>query len=708
MSALFSTYKPLHWFDLTFGRDLELDDVRRFVTSIVSDHRLGTVVFEAEGRSGSVRFRVGCERSGAIQPLRAALPDLVVSESKRQLPSNGTVTVLRTNTKRRALRCNDVEGAAARLLGALATQNVVVLTQLVIGGRNRPNAVPNRIEGLYSESWSRSLVEAATVGTPKVDTEVRRALALKQCLPGASVTVRVGASGRNARSALAAIEGAIRSLESPGLRVRLVKDKWSNVLDAQPSRHAVPLNSDEIVSLLGWPVGERKYVGLDRDGPRLMAPSQTERSDRVIGLSDHPAQRIAIGQSPTDGLRHTHVIGPTGVGKSTLLLNMALRDIEAGRGVVVLDPKGDLVDDIIARVRAPHLKCVVVLDPARSDHVVGFNPLSARNHELAVDGILHVFNQLYASSWGPRTQDILHSALLTLAGTDFASIVHVPQLLVDARFRRGVLTQGNRNETLRFFWHWYDNLSEAERSSVIAPVMNKIRPFLLRSSLRTMLGQREPRFDPMTILTERKVLLVPLRKGLIGAEAANLLGSLVIGQLWQLTQGRSSIEQRRRHPLFAYLDEFQDYLHLPTDFADVLAQARGLGLGLVLAHQHLGQLTPTIRDSVLANAQSRIAFRLGHEDAVRLARGSALGAEDFAHLGRYQIYASILDNGERTPFASASTIPARCKLRDSSVTGEALARRWGVSPAEVEAAMSANHIGDDGDEDLGRRKRGSA
>ena len=708
MTALFSKQTALHWFDLTFGRDLDLDDVRRFVTSIVSDHRLGTVVFEAEGRSGTVRYRVGCERSGAIQGLRAALPDLVVSESKRQFPSDGTATVLRINTKRRALRCDDAEGAAARLLGALATRNAVVVTQLVVGGRNRPNAVPNRIEGMYSESWSRSLVEAATIGTPKVDTEVRRALALKHGLPGASVTVRVGSVGRNARSAVAAVEGAIRSLESPGLRVRLVKDKWANVLDAQSSRHAVPLNSDEIVSLLGWPVGERKYVGLDREGPRLIVPSQTERAERVIGRSDHPARQISIGQSAADGLRHTHVIGPTGVGKSTLLLNMALQDIEAGRGVVLLDPKGDLVDDIIARVRAPHLQRVVVLDPARSDHVVGFNPLSARNHELAVDGILHVFKQLYASSWGPRTQDILHSALLTLAGTDFASIVHVPQLLVDARFRRGVLAYRNHNETLRFFWHWYDNLSEAERSGVIAPVMNKIRPFLLRTSLRTMLGQRQPRFDPMTIFAERRVLLVPLRKGLIGAEAANRLGSLVIGQLWQLTQARSSIEQRRRHPVFAYLDEFQDYLHLPTDFADVLAQARGLGLGLVLAHQHLGQLTPNIRDSVLANAQSRIAFRLGQEDAARLARGSALEAEDFAHLGRYQIYASILDNGERTPFASASTTPARRKLRDSSVAGGALARRWGVSPADVDRAISVDRIGDGGDEDLGRRKRGSA
>ena len=154
MTALFSTHAPLHWFDLTFGRDLNIDDVRRCVTTVVSDHRHGTVVLDAEGGNGSVRYRLGCERSGAIQSLRAALPDLIVNESRRQLPSDGTATVLRINTKRRALRGDDAEGAAARLLGALATRNAVVVTQLVVGGRNRPNAVPNRLEGMYSESLS--------------------------------------------------------------------------------------------------------------------------------------------------------------------------------------------------------------------------------------------------------------------------------------------------------------------------------------------------------------------------------------------------------------------------------------------------------------------------------------------------------------------------------------------------------------------------
>ena len=595
-----------------------------------------------------------------------------------------------------------------RILGALATEKAAVVHQVVIDRRLRPNAVPNRLESLQAETWPKALLEATSRGVSRVDSEARRALSEKEGLSGAHVTVRILAHGSSARQALSNYEAAVRALEAPGVRIRLVRDRWSHARSSRPSRRAAALNSDEIVNLFGWPYGERGYEGLERTGAQLVAPSQPERSNRVLAIATHPGRPITLGQSPTDGLRHTHVIGPTGVGKSTLLLNLILQDIEDGRGAVVLDPKGDLVDDVLARVSERDLDRVIVLDAARSDHVVGFNPLKSNHAELAVDGILHVFHQLYAASWGPRTQDILHSTLLSLVGTEAASICHIPRLLVDDRFRRKLLTKTSRPAAVGMFWQWYDGLSEAERSTVIAPVMNKLRPFLLRSSLRAMVGQTEPRFEPQTIFTKRRVLLVPLRKGLIGAEAANLLGSLVVARIWQLTQERSEIKASRRHPVVVYLDEFQDYLHLPTDLADVLAQARGLGLGLVLAHQHLGQLTVSVRDAVLANAQSRICFRLGHDDATRIARSAgALEAEDFMALGNYEIYASILEGGAPTPFASARTSPPRRTRRDPALAGRELARRWGQPPEHVDQALQqVAGAGVEADAQLGRKKRG--
>jgi hypothetical protein len=187
-----------------------------------------------------------------------------------------------------------------------------------------------------------------------------------------------------------------------------------------------------------------------------------------------------------------------------------------------------------------------------------------------------------------------------------------------------------------------------------------------------------------------------------------LLGSLLVARIWQVAQERSGVPESGRPPVFAYLDEFQDYLRLPTDLADVLAQARSLGLGLILAHQHLGQLNTSIRDAVLANAQSRVCFRLGHDDATRIARSAGLlEADDFTRLRKYEVYASILTDGNPTPFASGKTSAPRKTLRHPDVAGRVLAAKWGRPPEEVDAALRRPaDSATDGDEQIGRKKRG--
>ena len=715
MTAFFSKPPALQWSEINFGRELDPGLVQNLVLGLVANQHLGVVIFEAEAKAGSIIYRIGSSKpSELVRTIETTVPGCIITPGNRKLPSKGIAGILRINTRRRAIRTDSPEGMAIRLLSAVAANpKTLGIHQVIIGGRLRPNAVPNKLEMISAETWPRALMEAAVSGRTPVDSQSRRALTSKESMPGALVTVRVLAAGPSKRGLIAAFESACRTLESPGVRLQVSKDSWAAAVEARPSRKSMPLNAEELMTVLAWPLGDGNYPGIDRTGSRLLAPVQAKNSRRVIGMTTHPGRAIALGQFPEDGLRHTHVIGPTGVGKSTLLLNLILQDIADGRGVVVLDPKGDLVDDVLARVPDKALDQVVVIDAARHDQVVGFNPLhvSSQARELAVDGVLHVFHQLYANSWGPRTQDILHSALLTLVGSPFSSIVFVPQLLIDHRFRRDLIKHSkNTSQALRFFWGWYDGLSEAERNTMIAPVMNKLRPFLLRSSLRGLLGQIEPHFDPKTIFTERKVLLVPLRKGQIGPEAANLLGSLIVGHLWQLAQSRSSIDPKRRHPVFLYLDEFQDYLHLPTDFGDVLAQARGLGLGLILTHQHLGQLTPSVKSAVLANAQSRICFRLGADDAQVLARAaSELDAEDFTGLAQFQIYASLLTGGSPTPFASAQTMVPSMPTRKAEKAGAVLAERWGRSLSEVDAAMerTGRNVPDD-DRPVGRKKRGKS
>jgi hypothetical protein len=238
--------------------------------------------------------------------------------------------------------------------------------------------------------------------------------------------------------------------------------------------------------------------------------------------------------------------------------------------------------------------------------------------------------------------------------------------------------------------------------------MNKLRPFVLRENIRHVLGQPQPRFNVGDVFTEHKIVLVPLNKGALGSETASLLGSLVVARLWQAAQGRGRIPPGRRSPTTLVIDEFQDFLHLPTDLADVLAQARSLGLGLVLAHQHLAQLTASVRAAVLANARSRIAFRLSADDAAVIAKTTELlDAHDFQSLGRYEAYASLVANSETQPFASIRTDALPAASADAERVRDTSRQHYGVARNEIEAALRALAFGDAAsvDESVGTRKR---
>ena len=410
--------------------------------------------------------------------------------------------------------------------------------------------------------------------------------------------------------------------------------------------------------------------------------------------------------SVADGMLHSHVIGPTGVGKSTLLANLILQDVDAGRGAVVLDTKGDLIADVLDRIPDARLDDVVVLDPMDETRPVGLNPLHrSADAELVADQIVGTFHRLYAAFWGPRTQDILHASLLTLASRQGMTLCELPVLLTTAGFRRDLVAGLHDEVALKPFWAWYEALSDAERAQALGPVMNKLRAFLLRRRIRNVIGQAEPRFAISDVLDRRKVLLVSLAKGLLGTESASLLGSLVVAQCWQAIQGRAGMAPEQRAPVFMYLDEFQDYLALPLDLSDVLAQARGFRVGLVLAHQHLGQLNTTIRQAVLANARSRIVFETAADDAPTLARalGRPVTADDLQALPAFEVYASLCVDGHVTDPCSVRTLPL-VPTRDSAGRVRARSRdRYGQDRGEIEEAIRTRRKAP-ADAPVGRRR----
>lgn len=711
----------LTWYRLRWPREVEPEPLAH-VFRLLATSAGCPVIFEAVGSPGEVEHRLALAASradGISDQLRAALPGLALETMKARPALVATRAVeLRLSTARRSLCTDDLAGVSRALLTALAgvRRGERLAVQWALGRTVASSAIPTELTGMSHESWLGAVL-LAPFGAPKpADAEVRSALRIKHAEPGWKAAGRIAVSAKRRgreRQLVQQVLGALFGAEAPGISFRVRPMSARRVIEASVPRWHLPLglNASEMAAVSTWPVGLTSELPVAMVGSRLVAPSAAiPRKGRIVGRATFPGQERPLALTPADSLRHLHALGPTGSGKSTLLLNLIAQDIAAKRAVVVIEPKGDLIAAVLEHVPPERVADVVLLDPTDTERPVGLNPLAlgGRSPELAADQLLGLMHSLYAAHWGPRTHDILGASLLTLARLPGMTLAALPLLLTDAGFRRRVVARVSDPIGLGPFWSAYEAWSDAERTAAIAPVMNKLRPLLLRPELRAIVGQTRRTFDLRRVFTERKILLVNLSRGLLGPETAALLGSMVVSQLWQAILGRVAVAPERRHPVFVYVDEFQDYLRLPLDFADALAQARGLGVGFVAAHQYMHQLDPAMRSAVLANAQSRVAFRLPSEDARVIAADSVLAAEDFQSLGAFQCYTQLVVKAAVQPWCSAATVLPGKPISDPAAIRAASRTAYGVDRAEVEADLHELLFGQrqtDRD-DLAPRRRG--
>jgi len=404
------------------------------------------------------------------------------------------------------------------------------------------------------------------------------------------------------------------------------------------------------------------------------------------------------------------MLGATGSGKSTLLANLVAQDLAAPErpAVVVIEPKGDLCSDVLRRVHEERQPDVIFLDAA-SDVLVGLNPLrpDEPDRELVADEVYGVFRQV-AAGWGPRLGDVLHTALLTLVRQPDACLTELPLLLGDDAYRRRVVgSLGDDAWMLRPVWAWYDGLNPAERAAVAAPILTRVRPWIVRSRLRHLLGVPHPRWSFQEVLDQGRILLVVLNPGLLGRETASLLGALVLQGIWQAARARGSQAQTQRRPALVYVDEWQEFTRLPTDLGEVLAQARSYRLGMVLANQSAAQLTPELRAAVSSNARSKVALAVDASDAALMARelGGGVTAADVHGLGAYQAIASLMVSGETAPPVSLATRALVPALADAASVLRVSQQRYGLDRDEVEPAIRSRHEPDNPTGAVRRRRR---
>jgi hypothetical protein len=559
---------------------------------------------------------------------------------------------------------------------------------LAAARRIRSGAPPSRLlrllELLLSSRPRRTPVD------PTVSPDVRAVLEkashpLYRCLIRLSVSA---ADARAARGRMHALAGAFAAYEGRvGLRRQRAFGAERKLRLRTLGRRGYLLSIPELATLAHLPA-EQALPGLLRAGARSVTPPPgLPEAGKPLGLGSG-GRPVALAVA--DARYHLHLLGPTGVGKSTLIARLVLDDLAAGRGAVVIDPKGDLVEEILARVPAGADERVDLLDPL-DPQPPGLNVLEGADHDLVVDQLVGIFRRVYERFWGPRTDDILRAALLTLLDADVdATLADVPRLLTDEHWRGQLLDELEDPVGLEPFWEWYDGLGEAVRAQATGPVLNKLRAFLLRRPVRAIVGQQHSTIDVARCLDHGRLLLVRVPKGTLGEDTSRLLGSFVVARVWQAALARAAQPEHARADAALYVDEVHNYLNLPTPLEEMLAEARGYRLSLCLAHQHLGQLPREMREALAANARTKIYFQLSPQDAHTLGKEvePELAAHDLAHLPRYTAAVRLCHAGETGPAFTLTTQPLTDSDPARAEAVRAAARaRTGTDRAEVEAEL---------------------
>ncbi len=381
----------------------------------------------------------------------------------------------------------------------------------------------------------------------------------------------------------------------------------------------------------------------------------------ILALTNAARKQVLFGIKQTDRLFHQYIIGKTGTGKSTLLQNMIWQDLQANRGLCLIDPHGDLVERIARNIPAYRQRDVRYFNVPDRTQPYGYNPLrfvQVEKRPLAASGMLDAMQKMWPDAWGVNMEHILRNALLALLERPGSTMADILRLLDDKTFRRAVAQRLSNAPVKRFWTREYEDYSFRKRADGAGPILNKVGAFLADPSIRQILTEPEEDLHFRQIMDDGQILLVNLAKGQIGQDAAGILGALLVTTLGLAAFSRQDSPEQSRRDFFLYLDEFQNFT--TRSMADMTSELRKYHVGLVLAHQYLFQLDPHVREAVLGNTGTLISFRLGAGDANYMAQEfqPEFAPLDFVRLPNYDIYLRLMVDGLPTPPFSATTLPA--------------------------------------------------
>ena len=428
------------------------------------------------------------------------------------------------------------------------------------------------------------------------------------------------------------------------------------------------LSAEELATLFHPPTAGVRAERLaatafrELEPPVVLHASEERDGQTVVGQVLFRDDQRLVGIGREDRLRHVHVLGRTGVGKSTLLLNQIVRDIEQGSGICVIDPHGDLAAAVIRAIPRHRTNDVILFDPADEEYSVAFNPLHCPDparRDLVADDVLSAFQQIHDLSQTPRLKDTLRNALYVLVEKG-KTLLNLLIMLSDEAYRER-LTADIEDDVVRLFWHReFAGWNDRYRTEALSAIQNKLRPFLMNRQIRAIVGQTGHSLSLRDAMDSRRVLVVPLSKGRLGEVNVRLFGSLLVTSIQQAAMTRADVAESQRADFWLYIDELHNFT--TPSFASMLSEIRKYRVGLIGSHQFLDQLDEDTAAALAGNVGSRIVFQTGAEDADRLAKLLAkypgqVTAQDLTNLPKYTAIAQLLMDGMPSNPFTIRTLP---------------------------------------------------
>ncbi len=383
-----------------------------------------------------------------------------------------------------------------------------------------------------------------------------------------------------------------------------------------------------------------------------------------FGVTDFRNKRTKFGIKRSDRSRHVYIIGKTGMGKSTLLENMAAQDILNGEGMCFIDPHGSAIDTLLEYVPESRVNDVVYFAPFDTNYPISFNVMEdvgADSRHLVVNGLMASFKKIWQDAWSARMEYILTNTLLALLEYPDSTLLGVNRMLAEKEYRDEVLSKVTDASVKSFWIDEFGKWDPRYARESAAAIQNKIGQFTANPLIRNIIGQSRSTFDIRKIMDERKILLINLSKGRIGEQNAKLLGGMIITKIYLAAMSRADVGGAQLKTLpdfFFFVDEFQNFA--TESFADILSEARKYKLSLTIAHQYVAQMQEEVKDAVVGNVGTMITFRIGADDAELFEKqfSPIFTAEDIVNLGKFQVYLSLMIDGIGSrPFSALSLPP---------------------------------------------------